>query len=135
MQGHIGGYMMREAKTRTPTYTVEWNYLANDGRKADRYGPYMLQAGIVKSFVDSQGVAQRDIVQLGVVSLERIDEVSDRHAFWVITEAALESLALKTETRERISAELSQVVPLPSEGEIISHKNKLSALSRTLRKT
>jgi hypothetical protein len=125
--------MRREAKIRAPTYAVQWNYLANDGRKADRYGPYMLQAEILRSFVDSQGLAQRDIVQLGVVSLEWINEVPHRHAFWVITEAALESLELETEMRERISAELSKVVPLPSEGEVISHKNKLSA--RTLRKT
>ncbi|MGA3359865.1 MAG: hypothetical protein ABSC87_06630 [Halobacteriota archaeon] len=126
--------MRKQAKIRAPTYAVQWNYLANEGRKADRYGPYMLQAGILRSFVDPRGLAHRDIVQLGVVSLERINEVSHRHAFWVITEAALESLELETETRERISAELSKVVPLPSEGEIISHKNKLSALSRPLRK-
>jgi hypothetical protein len=125
--------MRREAKIRAPTYAVQWNYLANDGRKADRYGPYMLQAEILRSFVDSRGLAQRDIVQLGVISLEWINEVSHRHAFWVITEAALESLELETEMRERISAELSKVVPLPSEGEVISHKNKLNA--RTLRKT
>ena len=125
--------MRRETKIRAPTYAVQWNYLANDGRKADRYGPYMLQAEILRSFVDSRGLAQRDKVQLGVVSLEWINEVPHRHAFWVITEAALESLELETEMRERISAELSKVVPLPSEGEVIRHKNKLNA--RTLRKT
>jgi hypothetical protein len=122
------------AKNRASPYTVQWNYLANDGRKAERYGPYMLQASLVRSFVDSHGLAQRDIVPLGVISIELINEVSHRHAFWVITEAALDSLELEKETRERISAELSEVVPLPSEGEIIDHKNRFSTLSRRLRK-
>ncbi|MGA7075501.1 MAG: hypothetical protein WBZ42_03000, partial [Halobacteriota archaeon] len=89
---------------RAPTYTVQWNYRANDGYQANRYGPYMLQAEIVRSFVDSQGRARKDMIQLGVVSIECINEVSHRHAFWVITEAALESLEIDTETRERISA-------------------------------
>jgi hypothetical protein len=75
------------------------------------------------------------MIQLGVVSIECINEVSHRHAFWVITEAALESLEIDTKTRERISAELSRVVPLPSEGEIIDYRNMLDILSRTLRKT
>jgi hypothetical protein len=95
----------------------------------------MLQAEIVRSFVDSQGRARKDMIQLGVVSIECINEVSHRHAFWVITEAALESLEIDTKTRERISAELSRVVPLPSEGEIIDYRNALDTLSRTLRKT
>jgi hypothetical protein len=75
------------------------------------------------------------MVPLGVISVELMNEVSHRHAFWVITEAALDSLELETETREQISAELSKVVPLPSEGEVIDHKNKFNTLSRTLRKT
>jgi len=127
--------MRGEPKMRAPTYTVQWNYRANDGYKANRYGPYMLQAEIVRSFVDSRGRARKDMIQLGVVSIECINEVSHRHAFWVITEAALESLEIDTETRERISAELSRVVPLPSEGEIIDYRNALDTLSRTLRKT
>jgi hypothetical protein len=126
---------MKETKTMALTYTVQWSYLANNGRKAERYGPYMLQASILQSFVDFQGQAQRDVIQLGVVSVEMINEVSHRHAFWVVTEAALDSLELDIETRERISAELSKVVPLPSEGEIMNHKNILDTLSRTLRKT
>ena len=127
--------MGREPKMRTPTYTVKWNYRTNDGYKADRYGPYMLQAEIVRSFVDAQGRARKDRVQLGVVSLERINEVSHRHAFWVVTEAALDSLEIDIKTRECISAELSRVVPLPSEGEIMDYRNALDTLSRTLRKT
>src|SRR5674476_608547 len=101
------------AKNRASPYTVQWNYLANDGRKAERYGPYMLQASIVRSFVNSPSLAQRDIVPLGVISVELINEVSHRHAFWIITEAALDSLKLEKEMRERICAELSKVVPLP----------------------
>ena len=126
--------MKREAINRTSPYTVQWNYLANTGRKAQRYGPYMLKAGLVRSFFDSHGLAQRETVPLGVISIELINEVSHRHAFWVITEAALDSLELEKEMRERISAELSKVVPLPSEGEIIDQKNKFNTLSRTLRK-
>jgi hypothetical protein len=126
--------MVREPKISGPTYTVKWNYRANDGCKADRYGPYMLQAEILRSFVEPQGRAREDVVQLGVVSIACINEVSHRHAFWVITEAALESLELDTKTSERISSELSGVVPLPSEGEIIDYKNTLNALSRALRK-
>lgn len=126
--------MKREAKSRTSTTTVRWNYLANDGRKAERYGPYLLQADIERSFVDSRGLAQREVVPLGVVSVELINEVAHRHAFWVISEAALDSLELEKETRECICAELSKVVPLPSESEIADHKNKFNALSRTLRK-
>ncbi|MGZ5540045.1 MAG: hypothetical protein ACXW02_08040 [Halobacteriota archaeon] len=122
------------SKNRASPYTVQWNYLANDGRKAERYGPYMLQASIVRSFVNSHSLAQRDIVPLGVISVELINEVSHRHAFWVITEAALDSLELEKEMRERISAELSKVVPLPSESEISNHKKKFNTLSRTLRK-
>ena len=125
--------MGKERKMRASTYTVQWNYLANDGRKAERYGPYLLQASLVRSFVNSYSLTQRDTISLGVISVELINEVSHRHAFWVITEAALDSLELETETRERISAELSKVVPLPSEGEIIDHKNKYNMLSRTLR--
>lgn len=126
---------MREgAKNRASPYKVQWNYLANDGRKAERYGPYMLQAGLVSSCVDLHSLAQREIVPLGVISIELINEVSHRHAFWVITEAALDSLDLAKETREQISAELSKVVPLPSESEISNHKNKFNTLSRTLRK-
>lgn len=121
-------------KMRTPTYTVQWNYRANRGRKAERYGPYMLQAEIVRSFTDARGEVREDAVQLGVVSIECISEASHRHAFWVITEAALESLGLDATTRERVSAELSTVVPLPSEGEIEDCKNTLDALSRALRK-
>src|SRR5674536_384770 len=64
--------MKREAKSRTSTNTVRWNYLANDGRKAERYGPYLLQADIERSFVDSRGLAQREVVPLGVVSVELI---------------------------------------------------------------
>jgi hypothetical protein len=115
-------------------YVVEWTYHPNTGCRADRFGPCMLQAELVRSYFDSQGQQSTDSVQLGVVSLECISEVSHRHAFWVITEAALESLELDTETRERISAELSRVVPLPSEGEITDHMNTLDALSRALRK-
>jgi hypothetical protein len=95
----------------------------------------MLQASIVRSLVNSHGLAQNDIVPLGLISVELINEVSHRHTFWVITEAALDSLGLKTETREQISAELSKIVPLPSEGEIAGHKNKFDSLSRALRKT
>jgi len=125
--------MGKETNIRASTYTVQWNYLANDGRKAERYGPYLLQASLVRSFVNSHSLTQGDVIPLGVISVELINEVSHRHAFWVITEAALDSLELETETRERISAELSKVVPLPSEGEIIDHKNKYNTLSRTLR--
>lgn len=125
--------MGKETKIGASTYTVQWNYLANDGRKAERYGPYLLQASLVRSFFNSHSLTQGDVIPLGVISVELINEVSHRHAFWVITEAALDSLELETETRERISAELSKVVPLPSEGEIIDHKNKHNTLSRTLR--
>jgi len=125
--------MGKETNIRASTYTVQWNYLANDGRKAERYGPYLLQASLVRSFVNSHSLTQGDVIPLGVISVELINEVSHRHAFWVISEAALDSLELETETRERISAELSKVVPLPSEGEIIDHKNKYNTLSRTLR--
>jgi hypothetical protein len=124
--------MRKWATIRASTYTVQWKYLANDGRKAERYGPYMLRANIVRSFVNSRSLAQSDIVPLGVISVELINEVSHRHTFWVITEAALDSLELETETREQISAELSKVVPLPSEGEVLDHKNKFNTLSRTL---
>jgi hypothetical protein len=123
------------AKNRASPYTVQWNYLANDGRKAERYGPYMLQASIVRSFDNSLSLAHRDIVPLGVISVELINEVSHRHAFWVITEAALDSLELEKEMRERICAELSKVVPLPRESEISNHKNKFDTPSRTLRRT
>ena len=122
------------AKNRASPYTVQWNYLANDGRKAERYGPYMLQASIVRSFDNSLSLAHRDIVPLGVISVELINEVSHRHAFWVITEAALDSLELEKEMRERICAELSKVVPLPRESEISNHKNKFDTPSRTLPK-
>jgi len=115
-------------------YVVEWTYRPNSGCRADRLGPSMLQAELVRSYFDSSGQQRKDRVQLGVVSLERITEVAHRHAFWVITEAALESLELDIQTRERISAELSKVVPLPSEGEIIDYKSRLDALSRALRK-
>src|SRR5674476_1371619 len=87
--------MKREAKSGTSTNTVRWNYLANDGRKAERYGPYLLQADIERSFVDSRGLAQREVVPLGVVSVELINEVAHRHAFWVISKAALDSLELE----------------------------------------
>jgi hypothetical protein len=127
--------MRRRPKIRPSTYTVQWKFLANDGRKAERYGPYMLQASFERSFVNSRNLAQREIVPLGVISVELINEVSHRHAFWVITEAALDSLELETETREQISAELSKVVPLPSESEISNHKNKFNTPSRTLRRT
>ena len=92
----------------------------------------MLQASIVRSFVNSHSLAQRDRVPLGVISVELINEVSHRHAFWVITEAALDSLELEKEMRERICAELSKVVPLPRESEISNHKNKFDTPSRTL---
>lgn len=95
----------------------------------------MLQASFVRSFVNSHNLAQREIVPLGVISVELINAVSHRHAFWVITEAALDSLELETETREQISAELSKVVPLPRESEISNHKNKFNTPSRTLRRT
>jgi hypothetical protein len=121
-------------KIRTSTHTVQWNYLANKGRKAERYGPYLLQAEIEHSFVDSRGMAQREIIPLGVVSVELINEVAHQHAFWVISEAALDALELEKETRECICAELSKVVPLPSESDITNHKNKFNTLSRTLRK-
>jgi hypothetical protein len=117
-----------------PTYAVEWDYRPNNGNKADRFGPCMLQAQLVRSCVDPQGQKQIDKVQLGVVSLECINEVSHRHAFWVITEAALNALELDTATDELISGELSRVVPLPSEGEIRDYRNTLDALSRALRK-
>src|SRR5674476_1702498 len=77
--------MKREAKSGTSTNTVRWNYLANDGRKAERYGPYLLQADIERSFVDSRGLAQREVVPLGVVSVELINEVAHRHAFWAVS--------------------------------------------------
>jgi len=117
-----------------PTYTVEWNYRANKGRKADRLGPYMLQAELVRSYSDPEGRVREERIQLGVVSLEAINEVAHRHTFWVITEAALQPLDLDAATSERISAELSRVVPLPSEGEMIDYKNMLAALARALRK-
>jgi len=117
-----------------PTYVVEWKYHANEGCKADRFGPYMLQAQLVLLYAGLEGQARSNTVQLGVVSLECINEVQHRHAFWVITEAALQALELDTETHERISAELSRVVPLPSEGEITDYKRTLDALSRALRK-
>ncbi|MGZ4863551.1 MAG: hypothetical protein ACXV5H_04280 [Halobacteriota archaeon] len=135
MLQELDKHMRRAAKIRASTYTVQWKYLANDGRKAERYGPYILQANIVRSLVNPHSLTQRDVVPLGVISVELINEVSHRHAFWVITEAALDSLDLETETREQISAELSKVVPLPSEGEVIDYKNKFHTLSRTLRKT
>jgi hypothetical protein len=117
-----------------PTYAVKWKYCTNTGCKADRFGPYMLQAQLVLLYAGLEGQARSDTVQLGVVSLECINEVSHRHAFWVITEAALQALNLDTETHEWISAELSCVVPLPSEGEIADCKSTLDALSRALRK-
>jgi hypothetical protein len=123
-----------QIKMSAPTYTVQWNYRANSGRKARRYGPYMLQAEIVRSFSNARGEVRKDVTQLGVVSIECITEVSHRHAFWVITEAALESLGLDSRTQERVSAELSTVVPLPSEGEIAECKDTLDSLSRVLRK-
>jgi hypothetical protein len=94
----------------------------------------MLQGIILRSFVNERGEAEADIVQLGVVSIECISEASHRHAFWVITEAALESLGLDARTRERIDAELSTVVPLPTEGEIVDCKNAVGALSGALRR-
>jgi len=124
----------RESDMSTPTYAVEWNYRPNDGSKADRFGPCMLQAELVRSRVDPQGQKRIDKVQLGVVSLECINEVAHRHAFWVITEAALHALELDTATNELICGELSRIVPLPSEGEIRDYKNTLEALSRALRK-
>jgi hypothetical protein len=117
-----------------PIYTVEWKYRANEGSKADRFGPYLLQAMLTRSCPGLAGKTKYDTFRLGVVSLECINEVSHRHAFWVITEAALQALALDTEMYERISAELSRVVPLPSEGEIIDYRSALDALSRALRK-
>jgi len=117
-----------------PTYKVQWNYHANSGRKAARYGPYMLQGEILRSFANARGEVEEDVVQLGVVSIECISEASHRHAFWVITAAALESLRLDPRTRERIDAELSTVVPLPTEGEIADCKNALGALSGALRR-
>ncbi len=118
----------------TPTYAVEWSYRANKGRKAERLGPYMLQAELVQSYEDPEGRKREKKIQLGVISLEAINEVAQRHAFWVITEAALLPLDLDTETTERISAELSRVVPLPSEGEITDFRNTLDALTRALRR-
>jgi len=117
-----------------PTCAVEWKYRTNDGCKADRFGPYLLQAELATSYPDLEGSARNDRVRLGVVSLECINDVTHRHAFWVITEAALQALELDRETQDRISAELSCVVPLPSEGEIINYKSALDALSRALRK-
>jgi len=117
---------------KAPHFTVEWKYRANDGSKADRFGPYMLQALLVCSREDPN--AGNDVVQLGVVSLECINEVSHRHAFWVISEAALQALELDLETHERISAQLSRVVPLPSEGEIADYKSAFDARSRAFRK-
>jgi hypothetical protein len=123
-----------QIKMSAPTYTVQWSYRANSGRKAERYGPYMLQAEIVRSLVNTQGEIEEDVVQLGVVSIECITEASHRHAFWVVTEAALESLGLDARTRERINAELSTVVPLPSENEIADYKKTLGARERALRR-
>jgi hypothetical protein len=94
----------------------------------------MLQAQLVLSYAGLEGQARSDTVQLGVVSLECINEVSHRHAFWVITEAALQAFELDIETHERISAELSCVVPLPSEGEITDYKSTLDTRARALRK-
>ncbi len=105
----------------SPTYTVEWRYRENKGRKAERLGPYILRAELVQRYEDRSQTREKRI-QLGVISVEAIDDVSQRHAFWVITEAALIPLDLDAETTEQISAELSRVVPLPSEGEIVDLK-------------
>ncbi len=117
-----------------PTYTVEWHYRANKGRKAERLGPYMLQAELVQRYEDPQGQQREKRVPLGVISVESISDVAQRHVFWVITEAALMPLDLDDETIERISAELSRVVPLPSEGEVTDFRNTLEALRRAMRR-
>ncbi len=120
--------------TNTPTYAVDWSYRANKGRKAERLGPYMLQAELVQLCEDSESQKREKRIQLGVISLEAINEVAQRHTFWVITEAALLPLDLDAETTERISVELSRVVPLPSEEEITDFKNTLDALARAIRR-
>ncbi|MGZ4949092.1 MAG: hypothetical protein ACXV5D_08635 [Halobacteriota archaeon] len=118
----------------TPTYTVEWNYRANERHKAERLGPYMLQAELIQRYEDPDGQKREKKIQLGVISVEAISEVAQRHVFWVITDAALLPLDLDAETLERISAELSRVVPLPSEGEVSDFRNILEALRRAVRR-
>ncbi len=107
----------------SPTYAVEWRYRENKGRKAERLGPYMLRAELVQQCEDSRHTRERRI-HLGVISVEAIHEVSQRHAFWAITEAALLPLDLDAETTDQVSAELSRVVPPPSEGDIVNVKKR-----------
>ncbi len=120
-------------RTGTPEYTIEWKYRANRGRKAERLGPYMLQAELIQRCEDPEGREREKRMQLGIISVEAISEVAQRHTFWVITEAALVPLDLDAETTERISAELSRVVPLPSEGEVTDFKDRLDVVRRALR--
>ncbi len=105
----------------SPIYTIQWIYRENKGRKAERLGPYMLRAELVQHCEDSSHRHEKRI-QLGAISVEAINDVSQRHAFWVITEAALLPLNLDPKTTEQISAELSRIVPPPREGEIIDIK-------------
>ncbi len=58
--------------SNTPTYAVQWNYRANKGRKAERLGPYMLQAELVQSYESPEGQKREKKMQLGVISLEAI---------------------------------------------------------------
>jgi len=118
----------------TSTYTVEWRYRANKGRKAERYGPYMLQAELIQVYEDPKRQKREKKVQLGTISVEEINEIAQRHTFWVIAEAALLPLDLDAETAERISAELSRVVPPPSEGEVTNFKNRVGELARARRR-
>ncbi|MGZ7169441.1 MAG: hypothetical protein ACXVI5_07760 [Halobacteriota archaeon] len=118
----------------TSIYTVEWRYRANKGHKAERFGPYMLQAELIQVHEDPEGQKREKKVQLGAISVEAINEIAQRHTFWVITEAALLPLDLDAEITEQISAELSRVVPLPSEGEVTNFKNRLDESARARRR-
>ncbi len=108
----------------SPVYSVEWNYRENKGRKAERLGPYMLRAELVQRCEDNN-LKREERIPLGVISVEAINEVSQRHAFWVITEAALLPLDLDVEITEQISAELSRIVPPPSEEEVVDLKKHI----------
>ncbi len=119
---------------KTSTYAVEWRYRANKGRKAERFGPYMLQAELVQVYETPKGQKREEKVQLGTISVEEINETAQRHTFWVITEAALLPLDLDAASTDQISAELSRVVPVPSEGEVANFKNRLGELARARRR-
>lgn len=91
-----------------------------------------LDAVVVENTREEKKIRQRVICHLGVVHEKTAHEIRDRVLFWKYTVPKLDHLSIDQETRVKLEAQLSAIIPKASKREIDQYETETASRFRRL---